>query len=162
MNTLFADGGVILKNPSPVGGTWAYRHVADNDDVINEFAAVITLAEAKVKAVTNNQTEMLAVINGLAILPDNWIGTVCSDSKITLGRLFWGWRWSEIPLWLIEEHDRQRARLVHFEKFQVLLVDGHPTKAQLAAGIGKRGNPVSEHNVWCDHACRTAAKEAGL
>ena len=36
-----------------------------------------------------------------------------------------------------------------------VLVQGHPTKAELENGWGtKRDLPVSEHNVWCDKACK--------
>jgi hypothetical protein len=38
-----------------------------------------------------------------------------------------------------------------------VLLDGHPTQAQLAAGVGKRGHPVSAHNVACDRACTAQA-----
>lgn len=43
---------------------------------------------------------------------------------------------------------------------KTVLLQGHPTKADLACGIGKKRNlPVSIHNVWCDEACGKAARE---
>ena len=47
--------------------------------------------------------------------------------------------------------------LIHWDAISCLLLDGHPTRSQLEAGKGKRGGPVSEHNVWCDKACGYAA-----
>ena len=46
----------------------------------------------------------------------------------------------------------------NWEQIRYVLLSGHPTKAQLALGIGKGGRPVSEHNVWCDHECGRRAK----
>jgi len=57
-------------------------------------------------------------------------------------------------MWLVHRFQEQRARLVHYEQIKFILLDGRPTKAQLLSGVGKCGHPVSEHNVWCDEACR--------
>jgi ribonuclease HI len=158
LNQLFVDGGVVGANPSYIGGTYAWRQVVDGQPVA-EGAHFISAADARVKAVTNNLTEMLAMIKGLESLPDDWKGTVCSDSMITLGRIFKGWKWTKIPNWVIRRFDAVRTRLVHFDEFEHILLCGHPTKAQLAAGVGRHGYPVSEHNVWCDLACRKAGEE---
>jgi hypothetical protein len=48
---------------------------------------------------------------------------------------------------------RKDAALGRLGTLSYVLLDGHPTRAQLSAGVGKRGSPVSEHNVWCDEAC---------
>jgi ribonuclease HI len=156
MNELFVDGGVIKKNPSTIGGTWAARLLRD-DLIVCEVGGAITPAQAKLPAITNNLTEMLAMIRGLQLLPVNWTGTIYSDSQVTLGRVVWGWKWQNIPPWLHKEYQRERRRLAHWEDLTWTLLDGHPTKAQLAAGIGKRGHPVNAHNVWCDKACQAAA-----
>lgn len=153
MNELYVDGGVVGANPSAIGGTYAWCLVENGERVI--FGShFITAVDARVDAVTNNLTEMLAMIKGLESLPDDWIGTVYSDSKITLGRIFWGWKWSNIPMGVHRRFQAVRSRLKNFEAFRYVLLDGHPTKAQLAAGVGKRGHPVSEYNVWCDEACK--------
>ena len=158
---LYCDGGVIGGNPSGIGGTWAARLTDYAGQVIREESGVITVRASQMLVVTNNLTEMLALLKGLSFLPAGWTGTVCSDSQITLGRAFLGWKWSGIPNWMHVEYQRQHLRILRWDQLNPVLHDGHPTKAQLAAGIGKRGHPVSEHNVWCDKAC-TAAGQAYL
>jgi ribonuclease HI len=157
-NALFADGGVIGANPSGIGGTWAYC-IVTNGERVNEKSGTITPYEAGLPAITNNLTEMLALVRGLQALPVSWTGTVYSDSQITLGRVFQGWKWKNIPLWLHHEYQQARACLVSWDKIKWALLQGHPTKAELAAGVGSRGYPVSEHNVWCDKACGLRAAE---
>jgi ribonuclease HI len=161
MNALYVDGGVIGKNPSEIGGTWAARLVVDGQ-VTRESSGVITPTEAELLAITNNLTEMLALVEGLEMLPFGWQGTIYSDSMVTLGRAFLGWKWHNVPLWLQREYWQARERLMHWDELTFVLLDGHPTKAQLAAGVGKRGHPVSEHNVWCDHACQQVGERLKL
>lgn len=158
MNQLFCDGGVIGANPSAIGGTWAVRLIGDDGQVLREATGWITPQMAQMPIITNNLTEMLALLKGLRALPTDWCGLVCSDSQITLGRAFQGWKWSGIPAWMHEAFRSDVSRLTNWEEFRYMLLDGHPTKAQLAAGVGKRGHPVSEHNVWCDQACREAGE----
>ena len=158
IKTLYADGGVIGHNPSGIGGTWAWCLANEADEMIAHGQGHITPAEAEMPGITNNLTEMLALIRGLEQLPVDFKGTVCSDSQITLGRVFWGWKWSNIPGWMHRRFQAARKRLVNFEQITVVQLDGHPTVAQLGAKIGKRGNPVSKHNVWCDRACGEAAQ----
>lgn len=148
---LYVDGGVIATNPSMIGGTYAYLYV--NEEGQTEGAASVVTAAEMGSPVTNNQTEMLALIYGLESLPDDFKGTVFSDSAVTLGRVFQGWKWSHIPEWMHKRFRAQRTRLVHWDEIHYVLLDGHPTKKQLETGVGKRGHPVSIHNVWCDHAC---------
>lgn len=157
MNALYADGGVIGPNPSKTGGTWAYRILAGGV-VVAEKSGVITPKQAKVEAVTNNHTELCAVVAGLRALPGDWAGVIYSDSMITLGRVFEGWKWENVPAWLKNMYEQERARLTRWNEITYVQLDGHPTAAQLAAGVGKRGHPVSEHNVWCDHACGAAGR----
>lgn len=157
-NALFADGGVIGANPSGIGGTWAWRMVS-NEQVFQQAAGVITPRQADMPAITNNLTEMLALVRGLQALPVSWAGTVYSDSQITLGRVFQCWKWKNIPMWLHHEYQEARSRLVNWEQIRGVLLQGHPTKAELAAGVGSRGYPVSEHNVWCDMACGLRAAD---
>ncbi len=158
MNQLFADGGVIRKNPSIFGGTFAYRIVQDGE-VILEHSGIIRPAAARVPKITNNQAEMCAVVAGLLALQPDWIGTVYSDSSITLGRVFEGYRWGGIPQWLHVKFRAARLRLVNWMAIDHVLLSGHPTKAQLVIGLGKGGRQVSEHQVWCDLACKKVAKE---
>jgi len=160
-HALYCDGGVILRNPSTLGGTWAVRHVVDGH-VIQEAGGTITPVQMCAAEVTNNQTELLALVRGLEMLPSDWTGTVYSDSECTLGRAFLGWKWNNIPLWLHHRYQAARARLIHWTSeppIRFVLLDGHPTRAQLAAGKGKRGRPVSEHQAWCDRRCQEEARQ---
>lgn len=157
MNALYCDGGVIGKNPSTIGGTWAFIRL-DEEQNYSE-SGVITPYFALMPAITNNLTEMLALIRGLQSLPAAWNGKVCSDSQITLGRAFMGWRWKNIPQWMHDQYQQERRRLVNWDKIEYVLLQGHPTRAELAAGFGSRGYPVSEWNVWCDKECGKKATE---
>jgi len=154
--SLYADGGVIGSNPSAIGGTYAYRLVLANGQAMGS-SGVVAVAQIG-GPVTNNQTEMLALLEGLKRLPDYFDGTVYSDSQITLGRIFLGWKWKNIPSWMHKTYQEQRRRLSYWNEIQHVLLAGHPTKAHLAAGIGRHGYSVSEHNVWCDHECTKAGE----
>ncbi len=155
---LYVDGGVIASNPSAIGGTYAVRLIYDDGQVYG-YSGVLSARNMETGGlVTNNQTEMLALLHGLSSLPDDWQGTIYSDSAVTLGRAFQGWKWTNIPEWMHEKYRKQRRNLIYWDQIKWVLLDGHPTRAQLIAGIGKRGHPVSEHNVWCDHACTEAGQ----
>lgn len=156
ITAVYADGGVIQINPSPIGGTWAWCHVNVTGERIATGSAVITPRQS-CPLITNNLTEMIALVRGLAALPEGWAGVVYSDSQITLGRMFEGWKMNAIPPMLIKQGIEAKARL-NWRQCTYVLLDGHPTKAQLAAGKGKRGQPVSEYNVWCDQECGRVGK----
>jgi hypothetical protein len=149
---LYADGGVIGRNPSPVGGTWAWCLVDRHGQRIRSRAGAILPRDAQVEAITNNLTELLALVCGLEEVPTGWGGTVYSDSWVSLQRVFLAAKLNNVPPWLVTRlHALQSSG--HLAAMRYVLLDGHPTQAQLASGVGKRGNPVSEHNVWCDRAC---------
>lgn len=152
---LYADGGVIKKNPSTIGGTWAWCGVDESGNrVIEKYGAVPATAK---RTVSNNHTEQIAITLALEAMPDGWSGTVYSDSQIALGRVFKGWRENNLPQNI---SDRTRAAVRRLGTIKTVLLQGHPTKADLECGIGKkRGYPVSIHNVKCDDLCKLAAKE---
>lgn len=154
---LFCDGGLIGSNGNNKGGTWACRLVA-NGTVIVEDSGVVLPYDVRPCDVTNNLTEMLALLHGLEILPRDWRGTIWSDSKITLGRVFCGWHMSNIPKWMSDRLECQKAGLIHWNQIQYGLMDGHPTAAHLALGTGKRGHPVSVHNKAVDNLCKKQAR----
>jgi hypothetical protein len=158
MNAIYCDSGVIRVNPSPFGGTWAVRFIKDSE-ILAGRSGLITPIQASLPAIINNLTELLAVVSGLSRLPSAWIGTVYSDSQVTLGWVFDSWKWAGVPAWLHHDYETQRARLAYWDQITHVLLAGHPTKAQLLAGIGRHGYPVSEHNVWCDHECDGLADE---
>lgn len=158
---LYTDGGVIGANPSAIGGSWAYCLVNAAGERIVNASGVITPAQARLPAITNNLTELLALVYGLERLPVGWAGTVYSDSQVSLLRVFEAAKLRNVPPWLVQ-------RLQTLQKsgklaaMSYVLLDGHPTKAELLAGIGKRGHPVSEHNVFVDWLCQQAARIARL
>lgn len=162
ISKLFADGGVIEKNPSRMGGTWAWIQVGEDDNQVACGYGVITPAEARMETVSNNLTELLALLYGLERLPVEFRGIVASDSQVSLGRLFMGWQWKNIPPWMHEKYQDARKRLPFWNDIQYVLLDGHPTRAQLAAGVGKRGHPVSRWNVLCDKLCSQAAELSSM
>jgi ribonuclease HI len=148
---LYADGGVVRGK----GGTWAFCGVNAAGVRILERSGVCR-PWPDVGDVTNNHTEQFAIVSALAAVPPGWSGTLYSDSKIAIGRVFWNWRTENLP-------DRI-AKMTAFVKGRIgrvkpMLLQGHPTKIDLEKGYGKkRGLPVSIHNVWCDEACNEAKK----
>lgn len=156
---VYTDGGLIHANPSPIGGTWAACHV-DADDQLVWSASGLILAEAgdpDLALVTNNQAEFRAMLAGLDALPDGWSGTVYADSAVTLARFS---RPETAGLKGIPLDWRRRMALVlsRLGRLGFVLLDGHPSRAQLAAGVGKRGNPVSRWNVYVDRLCTETAR----
>lgn len=155
---LYADGGVIESNPSSIGGTWAWCHVTVAGERLTSASGVITPAEAGLPFITNNLTELFALLEARESLPYAWNGTICSDSWVSLQRVFLAARLKNVPDWLVQRLQRMQ-RDGWFSGCAWKLLDGHPTKAQLLSGIGKRGSPVSEHNVFCDAECQRRARE---
>jgi ribonuclease HI len=168
---LYCDGGVLKVNPSPYGGTWAwcltndepkYANDGDSGENITRCASGFISPEWGVNGfVSNNVSELWAAVSALEVMPFDWKGTLCSDSQVTLGRLAREWPLRGVPdylaHWLADIRLRLRTDLLGVE---FLLLQGHPTKADLASGIGARhGYPVSKFNVWCDQACTERAKE---
>lgn len=152
---IFADGGVISKNPSQIGGTWAWCGIdADGNRIVERAGAVAAPAS---RPITNNHTEQIAITLALEAVPEGWNGIVHSDSMIALGRVFKGWREANLPQNISHRSTNAVRRL---GSIKTVLLQGHPTKKDLEAGIGaKRNLPVSIHNVWCDKACRAAGLE---
>lgn len=155
--TLYADGGVIGPNPSSVGITWAWRGVSADGKLVAQQSGLY-LCSSDLPTLGNNFAELLAAVEALESVPPGWAGLVCSDSQNTLGRVFQGWKVKEgVPPWLVQRLRAVQAR-VNLAVCRWTLLDGHPTQAQLAAGRGKRGNPVSVHNVECDRQCQLLAR----
>ena len=155
---LYTDGGVIGQNPSLIGGTWAWCLVDASGEMRRHAVGWLTPAELDAEAVTNNHTELLALVLGLEALDADFAGTVYSDSWVSLQRVFRAAKLNNVPQWLVERLQilQKSGRLANLD---YTLLDGHPTRAQLEAGIGKRGHPVSKWNVWCDQQCSAIARE---
>ena len=151
---VYTDGGVIGRNPSEVGGTWAYAVVGADDKCITNDSGIVTPAEFQIEAISNNFTELYAVVIALTRHQDA-VGTLCTDSYVTQCRLvnakpsFEG-----IPKDVQDTVQEIRGRIRG--KWRVILLDGHPNAEQLKTGIGKRGNPCSKWNVLCDTLCNEA------
>jgi ribonuclease HI len=154
MNQIFCDGGVIGPNPSAIGGTWAYRSFV-NEVLVNDLSGVI-ICNTSIK-ITNNITEMLALVHGLESLPDNWNGRICSDSLVTIGRASLGWQWNHMPLDIVKMWEVQRRRLLNYGNFVWINLKGHPTKKELSEGVSKEGRPVHLQNKLCDKECTRLA-----
>lgn len=167
---LWTDGGVILVNPSTIGGTWAFRLVAatyitdvaggvlHSDGVEMERSGLVLPADLGMIAVSNNITELLAVIEGLEAMPPGWSGTIYTDSQVTIRRVMQTTAKPPEGLTaaILERLDAARARV---GPFNMSLVGGHPTKKEVLAGVRKDGKPVSIHNVWADKECGRVAAE---
>ncbi len=156
--SLFVDGGVIGANPSKLGGTWSWCLVQDG--VIREQdSGLISCEDLEIKTISNNYTELFAALKGIASVTTwncRWDGTVYTDSLITLRRITNGLKFNGIP-------NSMRLEALHlrrFRRWKVVLIAGHPTKAELESGVARRnGNPVSKWNVFCDEECKRLAAE---
>ena len=105
--SLYCDGGVIGHNPSSIGGTYAFRLLNKAEVVIREYSSVVLPLEIGIgPTVSNNQTEMLALLYALRSVSYQFAGTVYSDSQVTLGRVFMGWKWTNIPPWMHRDLSR--------------------------------------------------------
>jgi ribonuclease HI len=157
VHATYCDGGALKKNPSPLGGTWCYCHVDAAGNQLGAASGVVTPADVGLPAVTNNFTELLAAVLALESLPEGWAGTLYTDSNVTRCRLTGAKpRFNGIPLNLANRTLAVRRRL---GDFRVVLLGGHPTKADLAAGRRKDGLPVSAWNVFCDERCGREARD---
>lgn len=157
MSNLFSDGGVIGRNPSPIGGTWAWVFVKEDEKIYQDWG--ILVAEPG-KTITNNYTELFAAVQALNFVAwmKGWNGILHVDSLITKHRL----EASESFAGIDEQLERM-ARQLRRIRPTIKLLAGHPTKADLAQGyqVKKNGRsyPVSKWNKWCDDQCKRLARE---
>lgn len=171
MNALFTDGGLIQRNPSPIGGTWAWirtEGVESLTDARGKLALVGAVEVARgvglllpneigLPTVSNNNTELYALLMGIAALPEGWSGTIYSDSLFALGIAFRQFKADSVPNYLrllsYKVLGKAMERGIQMEN---VLLAGHPSKADLEAGrrLSKAPHyPVSPWNVACDEAC---------
>ncbi|RYX82216.1 hypothetical protein EON83_20350 [bacterium] len=165
--SIYADGGVIGRNPSEDGGTYAFWFLDGDGNEIYADGGYVLPANGNAPeganwwkcehtSITNNVTELAAVVFALQQLPAGFKGTLHSDSYVTLCRMK-----NAKPRWVGVPDELKAATLIEKERhpeITYVLLDGHPNKDQLAAGIGKRGNPCSAWNVACDKRCGELAK----
>ena len=153
---IFTDGGVMGRNPSPLGGMWAFCAVDARDVLIFGDGHVITPAEVELPYVENNVSELYAVIKALEWAPVGPRFELWTDSINTMRRLL-----DPIYASMNGVCDTLHQRLIAAvqrhggtlpgQRLDVRLCAGHPTKAELEAGRKSKNNlPFSKWNVWCD------------
>lgn len=151
---LFTDGGLVGRNPSRHGGTWAYC-ITEGDFRIDDASGLILPADFGIPTVSSNLAELVAAVSGLEAMPDGWAGDWFTDSSVTLARLTdRGMPGNTIPKAIIE---RAVAAVARLGKFRARLLGGHPTKVELRRGRRADGAMVSRHNCFCDAACTEQA-----
>lgn len=140
MNYAFADGGVYKNNPSKKGGAWAYV-------ILNSVGLLESKYGIVEGNVTNNLMEFIALYEVIKSLPEGWSGEIVSDSKITLGRIFYGWKCNGLPEDLVKDCRNQLKRLgIVFPRH----VKGHQAQSD---------DIYITYNRMCDFLCRKAMKE---
>lgn len=154
---LYTDGGVIFKNPSPYGVTCAWALV-DDEHLIRHESYISVLNGLT----TNNQSELLAIVFGLESLhfmDRRSVVEVCSDSEISLMRVFMGSSMANVPQWIQNRLLNVKDKFINWDRFSYTLVGGHPTKISLKKGTNAKGQPVSRWNVFCDDLCRQESQK---
>lgn len=158
-DAVFTDGGVAGRNPSTVGGSWAWRAIDSKGGVVESHSGVLVPCPdvRELQKITNNHTELYAAIDVLARLPDGWAGKIVSDSSCTIKRLQSrkATMTNTPQIWV----ERMKAHLARLGKLSFHLVAGHPTPYDLQRGFDMNGVPVSEHNVAVDEECTRLAGE---
>lgn len=166
---VYCDGGLISRNPSHIGGSWAFVAVDENRHFLYSCADVIVFnKEQRQKGIfiTNNTTETIAICKALEYLPYGWEGTIVSDSECALTRLVGNPKFQGCPGNVINRFKQARERL---GRLSIIQVSGHPddkdlqgvngychkTGLPLGRKIDKNGNPfpVSMWNEYCDILC---------
>jgi hypothetical protein len=169
---LFADGGLIGRNPSEVGGTWAWCATDAQGNRVREVSGYVLPVEhaspgwprVECPGVTNNMVEFFAVLRALENMPRGWSGYVASDSKVTLRRFGWIDRYAIANL-PITWQQRGKAALQRLGPLKWVHLAGHPTREELLNGYAVRDGKryrVSQHQVWCDEACTERSRNYQL
>jgi ribonuclease HI len=183
---LFTDGGCIGRNPSIHGGTWAYI-ILNAHTTPRTLAVPATPPNPRIKSgvvwpkggkiiesaefeeieqsffdrpyVTSNLTEFYAALTGIHELyrRDYRKIQLFTDSEVTASRLT-GEKaaMKGLPANLVNHWREIQSSLA----LDILLLQGHPTKIELEAGVGKSGRVVSVWNKHCDTECRRLANLA--
>lgn len=148
----YCDGGLILANPSPWGGAWAYRQVDQFGLLYAQESGLVVMEDYPELhgRLTNNQIEYRALVACLVALPAGWNGPVYSDSRNALRAVFRPDDPSWVPRPWMGMARRAKARL---GQLTPLHVGGHPTRNDLRRGYSMKGHLVSEHQHWCDREC---------
>lgn len=151
---IYADGGVVEKNPSSVAGTWAWCHVAKGGEMIRRDAGYIlpslihdycslpdvTSGSVDPFMVTSNLTEFYALLMALEALPESWSGAIYTDNQNAKRRLE---TWFSDPEYLpkiggipigIATRMTEALGRCNYAACTFHLLAGHPSKEDLARG----------------------------
>jgi|SRR5882672_3854897 len=169
---VFADGGCITPNPSSVGVSFAW--VATNGEFPIAWSSGIIRTDVECErfnhmedyphshfvlngreAHTNNVSEYFALLAAVASLPKDFSGKIYSDSSVTLGRFFSGWKHSNIP---VSWEKLMRSYTAKLSGVTPVLLGGHPYDSDFYRGYGDRKLPVHIMNVLCDALCGRASR----
>jgi ribonuclease HI len=152
---IYTDGGVIGPNPSKLGITWAWCQVR-GDSLLRSGSGIIEPADLEMETCSNNVAELMGALRGLLSVPVGWDGILYTDSKVTLHRITDSFSFKGVPQGIIN----QVLKIRRGRKYKVVLLAGHPTRAEMKSGCAVRnGLPVSKWNVWCDKECCRLATE---
>ncbi len=185
--SVYADGGLLGKNEKDwgcrEGGTWGWcavsapekRDLLENGNEIGGYDAHSELIHSDSgvvkgtdkRGVTNNHTEQIAIIKAIEAMPENWSGTIYTDSRTALLRVQCDYQIHNLgfnrkvtsekglPPNISRRSKEAVQRLGKRVKF--VLLQGHPTNEELAQGWGNRRDlPVSKWNDLCDELCNEA------
>lgn len=158
--SLWTDGGLLSRNPSKIGGTWAWVRVNEKLEIENQSSGILLPKHLNTEArvyteVTNSHSEITAIYRGLRELPDDWIGEIVTDSKLCISWLTQKDRlgerlvWKNCPDWLQERVIQEQNRIYGSGgHLKYRHVDGHQ-------------NDSIDHrfNILCDDMCRKEGED---
>lgn len=159
---IYTDAGLLSHNPSEFGGTWAFVAVDEDDRKVFYKSGVTLTCNLKVHRVSNVVMEQIAIVRAMEAMPEGWSGMILSDCQPALIRVESDYDQTHgvsrfpaaennLPKSVSRRSKRAAARL---GKVRFVLVQGHPNKKDLIAGVGSKSNlPVSKWNVWADQRC---------
>lgn len=167
---IYCDGGLMKENPSLIGGSWAWVGVDENRRLLIARADVVLVTPGGI--ISNNTVETMAIVKALQAMPDDWDGTIISDSDCALTRTFGNPPFSGCPRNVKEALQDEVLRM---GDMSMIHVHGHPNQDDLDGVNGfcektglplghktdKNGNllPVSMWNKYADSLCRTVMSE---
>jgi hypothetical protein len=131
-----------------------------DDEVLAEDAGLLLPHHLDVKRITNNDSELYALVRALEACPDGADVSAYSDSQCTLMRMARIARGQAPTKTMNQElYDRAEAALSRLGEVCFVHVKGHPTRSDLERGRTSKGRLVSRHQVRCDDLCTEKAQE---
>lgn len=138
---IYTDGATIGRNPSQVGGAWAWcgcdvfgKRVVENSGIVLRTRKYPELSHY----VSNNHMEFYAVGNALSYLPDGWSGKVITDSMVNISRF---------------RNAGQRKLPKNTPYHWVHWFWKHLSRLGKVEAIWVKGHSIHKHNNWCDAEC---------